>query len=297
MGQGSHERVGEALPASRRAVDFPWAASGRSLGVMGVLNVTPDSFYPASRTPSSELTARLAELASAGADVIDIGGESTRPGAEPVPAAEELERVLPAIREVRAGWPEIPVSIDTYKASVAAAALDAGAAIVNDVSGGLLDPAMADLVAEREAVIIVGHLRGTPQTMREVSEYGDVVEEVYAELEERVRAFREAGVSRERIWIDPGIGFAKRAEASRTLLFGLRRFREMEQPIVIGLSRKSFLGEALSEAGIENCGPDTRLEASLAAAVVAAERGAVLIRSHDVAPTRRALAVLEGDWV
>jgi dihydropteroate synthase len=262
---------------------------------MGVVNATPDSFHARSRThgPEASVEAGL-RMADEGADVLDVGGESTRPGARPVGVEEEAARVVPVVRGLCAARPGVPVSIDTYKAEVARRAVEAGATIVNDVSGGRLDPAMAGVVAELGAVVIVGHLRGTPETMREAPEYRDVVEEVRDELAARIEDFRTAGVAEERIWIDPGFGFGKRAAASRALLFGLRGLEALGRPIVVGLSRKSFLGDALRRAGLDDPGSDARLEASLAAAVIAAERGAVLVRAHDVLPTRRALAVLEG---
>lgn len=229
-----------------------------------------------------------------GVDVFDVGGESTRPGAQPVSASQELDRVLPVIEHLRSCHPDVPVSIDTYKAEVAKAAIDAGACIVNDVTGGLLDPALPRAVAAGGAVAIIGHIRGTPATMLEAPGYDDVVAEVRVELSERIDAFRNAGVPQERLWIDPGIGFGKRAPASRTLLFGLAALGVLGCPIVIGVSRKSFLRVALEDAGLGESTSEERLEASLAGAVIAAERGAVLVRTHDVGPTRRALALLEG---
>lgn len=229
-----------------------------------------------------------------GVDVFDVGGESTRPGADPVTAAVELDRVLPVIEHLRTAHPEVPVSIDTYKSTVAQQAVRAGASIVNDVSGGLLDGDMPRAVAATGARVIVGHLRGTPKTMRDAPDYDDVVGEVTEELRARLEVFRAAGVSDDRLWVDPGIGFGKRAEASRALLFGLEALAALGCPIVIGVSRKSFLGFSLKAAGLVDDSSDDRLEASLAASVVAAERGAVLIRAHDVGPTRRALSLLEG---
>ncbi|MDG2304711.1 MAG: dihydropteroate synthase [Candidatus Binatia bacterium] len=276
--------------------DLPWQASGRRIGVMGVVNVTPDSFHPASRAPGPESAAdHIRTMVAEGADVLDVGGESTRPGACEVPAAEELARVLPVIEAARCAHANLPVSVDTYKASVARAATLAGATIVNDVSGGLLDDDMPHAIADSGATIIIGHIRGTPATMRDAPGYDDVVQEVTAELAERVATFRAAGVDESRIWIDPGIGFGKGAAASRELLFGLGGLAVLGLPVVIGLSRKSFLAAPMRRAGLGETTSDDRLEASLAAAVLAAERGAVLVRAHDVGPTRRALALLEGE--
>lgn len=274
---------------------LPWQAEGRRVGVMGVLNVTPDSFHAASRVlDPTEIVARARRMIGEGADILDVGGESTRPGAEPVPAEEERARVVPAIEAVRAEAPGTLLSVDTYKASVARAAVQAGATIINDVTGGLLDSEMPGAAAETGATVIVGHIRGTPRTMRDAPDYEDVVREVVDELDERLEAFRAAGVPPERLWVDPGIGFGKRASASRALLFGLDGVRHLGRPIVIGLSRKSFLGVALRQAGLSDESSEDRLEASLAAAVLAAERGATVVRAHDVGSTRRALAVLEG---
>lgn len=261
---------------------------------MGVLNLTPDSFYADSRvegeTPAHEVGRRMA---AEGVDVFDVGGESTRPGATPVSAREEERRVLGVVALLRRAHPAIPVSIDTYKASVARAAVEAGATIVNDIAAGLLDPDMPTAVSELGSIVVLGHLRGTPATMRDAPPYDDVIADVRRELSERVEVFLAAGVREERIWLDPGIGFGKKADDSRKLLFGLEGLRDLGRPLVIGLSRKSFLADALARDGLASAGGDDRLEASIAAAVLAAERGADLIRVHDVGPTRRALAVLE----
>ncbi len=273
---------------------LPWQREGRQVGVMGVVNVTPDSFHPPSRARLGDADAIGARMVREGVDVLDVGGESTRPGAAPVSPEEELGRVLPVIESLRRRHPDVPISVDTYKAEVARRAVAAGATIVNDVSGGLMDEAMPDAVAGTGATVVVGHIRGTPETMRDAPGYRDVVAEVVEELAARVAAFRAAGVDESRVWIDPGIGFGKGAAASRALLFGLDGLGVLGLPVVIGLSRKSFLGEALKRAGLGGDAPEDRLEASLAAAVVAAERGAVLVRTHDVGPTRRALSVVEG---
>ena len=261
---------------------------------MGVLNVTPDSFHPASRTPDvGAVGDRARRMIGEGADILDVGGESTRPGAAPVSEAEERARVIPAIEALRAKLPDAIVSIDTYKAEVARAAVAAGASIINDVSGGTMDAAMPEAAAETGATVIVGHIRGTPETMRNAPEYRDVVRDVTDELAARLEAFRAAGVAEDRLWVDPGIGFGKRAGASRALLLGLGGLARLGCPIVVGVSRKSFLGVSLRQAGLPDESSDGRLEASLAGAVLAADRGAALLRTHDVGPTRRALALLE----
>ena len=262
---------------------------------MGVLNVTPDSFYEGSRCEEGSHALEAATLLERdGADVVDVGGESTRPGAAYICAEQEESRVVPIVKRLNAAFPELLISVDTYKAKVARRAVEAGASLVNDVSGGLLDSDMPAVIAELGIPVVVGHLRGTPATMRDAPGYADVTAEVCDELGARIEAFVSAGVSHESIWVDPGLGFGKRAPASRELLFGLRRVVDLGYPVVIGASRKSFLGDSLERAGLGRLGPEARLEASLAAAVLAAERGAVLIRAHDVGPTRRALALLQG---
>jgi len=223
-----------------------------------------------------------------------VGGESTRPGATPVSLAVELGRVLPVIESLSARGCTVPISIDTYKAAVARAAVAAGASVVNDVSGGLLDAGMAGTVAALGVPVIVGHLRGTPHGMAAHATYRDVVAEVRDELAARVAAFVAAGVPAARILVDPGVGFAKRAHDNLLLLRRLGELRALGRPIVVGLSRKRFIGEAMGAAGLgASASSADRLEGSLAAAVLAAERGAAVIRTHDVAETRRALAIAD----
>jgi len=262
---------------------------------MGVVNVTPDSFHAASRAPERDaaLAAAMRDLAD-GADLLDLGGESTRPGAAPVAAALEIERVVPVIAGLRARGCACPISIDTYKAAVARAAVAAGASMVNDVSGGLLDPAMTTTVAELGVPVIVGHLRGTPQSMAAHARYADVVAEVRDELGARCAAFVAAGVAGGRILIDPGIGFAKGAHDNLTLLRRLDELLGLGHPLVVGLSRKRFIGEAMRAAGLDSGeASEGRLAGSLAAAVLAVAKGARLVRTHDVAATRRALAIAD----
>jgi dihydropteroate synthase len=263
--------------------------------VMGVVNATPDSFHAASRAPEAAAAiARALALVEEGAHLLDVGGESTRPGAAPVGADEEIARVVPVVRGLIAAGCAVPVSIDTYKAAVARAAVAAGARIVNDVSGGLLDAAMADTLAALGVAVIVGHLRGTPQTMAAHARYADVVREVRSELAARVDAMIAAGVDPRRILVDPGIGFAKGAPASLELLRRLGEVRVAGLPLVIGVSRKRFVGEAMRAAGLPGADdPAERLAGSLAAAVLAVANGADVVRTHDVAATRRALAIAD----
>jgi dihydropteroate synthase len=251
---------------------------------MGVVNVTPDSFSDGGLflDPEAAIT-HGRELVEQGAAILDVGGESTRPGAEEVPEAEELRRVVPVIAGLaRAG---IPISVDTSKAAVAAAALDAGAAIVNDVTALRGDPEMAALCAGRGATVILMHMLGRPRTMHESPAYGDVVEEVKAFLAERVDAAVAAGVEAERIWVDPGIGFGKTAVHNLELLRRLGELRELGRPLVIGTSRKSFIGR------VDGSGTDARLGGTVASSVWAAAEGADVLRVHDVAEVREAMAV------
>lgn len=266
--------------------------------VMGIVNVTSDSFHAASRAPGVDAAVALAErLVAEGADLLDVGGESTRPGAMPVALDDERERVLPVITELRRRGHRLPISIDTYKAEVARAAVACGATLVNDVSGGLLDAELPRTVAELGVPVVVGHLRGTPETMADLARYGDVVADVRSELAERVADFTACGVARERILLDPGIGFAKGACDNLDLL---RRLDELATgdldglPVVLGASRKRFVAHVMQDAGLAVADDASdRLAGSLAAAVLAAERGAAVVRTHDVAETRRALAIAD----
>ena len=252
--------------------------------LMGVVNVTPDSFSDGGLYLDPEAAiAHGEELLAAGADVLDVGGESTRPGAEPVAAAEELRRVLPVIE----GLAGATISVDTSKASVAAAALDAGATIVNDVTALRGDPEMAALVAEREATVILMHMRGEPRTMQEDPAYGDVVAAVKEFLAARIEDALAAGIAAERTWVDPGIGFGKTAEHNIELLRRLGELRELGRPLVIGTSRKSFIGRLDGSAARE------RLGGTIASTVFAAAAGADVLRIHDVAEIRQALTLAD----
>lgn len=254
---------------------------------MGILNVTPDSFSDGGRflDPAKAVEQAMAMVAD-GADIIDIGGESTRPNAPVVDIAEELRRVLPVIRALRAASP-VAISIDTMKPSVARAAADAGADIVNDVAAAYGDPAMAQLLAETGAGYVAMHMQGTPQTMQTNPHYGDVVGEVGRFFGECLERLRQAGVSEEQMALDPGIGFGKRLEHNLALLARLEALRNWRRPLLVGVSRKSFLGQITGAAVGE------RLSGSLAATCLAVERGAAIVRTHDVLATRQALKVTE----
>jgi dihydropteroate synthase len=262
--------------------------------VMGILNVTPDSFAEGARLVVNGVpdTPRAVDVAlameAAGADLLDLGGESTRPGAEPVPAAEESARVLPVVRAL-APRLRIPISIDTYKASVAAAALADGASLVNDVSGLLYEPELAREAARAGAGLVLMHMRGRSQAMYDRAEYGDVVGEVVAELGAQIRVAEAAGLPRDHLIIDPGIGFAKRATHSYGVLAGLPEIQvALDRPVLAGPSRKSFLCVAIGER------PPVERDWATAAAVTAAVlAGAHILRVHAVAEMVQVVKVAE----
>jgi dihydropteroate synthase len=273
---------------------------------MGVVNVTPDSFSDGRAFLNADAAISHARrLLAEGADILDVGGESTRPGAEPVAADEELRRVLPVLEGIAAlkRTPAHPqVSIDTSKAAVARAAIEAGAGIVNDVSALRADPAMVELLVDSGAECCLMHMLGEPRTMQRDPRYGDVVDEVKAFLEERLRFAVHAGVREERIMLDPGIGFGKTVAHNLTLLRRLGELTALGRPLVVGTSRKSFIGRVLADAAgeAEPVELARRLPGTIATNVLALERGASVFRVHDVAPVRDALAVatatLRGRW-
>ena len=254
---------------------------GRVL-IMGILNVTPDSFSDGGRFLSPDAAVKRALIMEKeGADIIDVGGESSRPGAEPVPVEEELRRVIPVLERLR-GKLRIPISIDTTKAEVAEAALRAGASIVNDISALRFDPAMASVVAEFGAGLVLMHMLGTPKTMQQDPHYEDVVREVREFLAERALYAQSQGIPREAIAVDPGIGFGKTVEHNLELLRRLPELVELGFPVLVGPSRKSFIGAILG------LGVEERLEGTLVACAVAVVRGADILRVHDVREVRRA---------
>jgi dihydropteroate synthase len=261
---------------------------------MGIVNVTPDSFSDGGAFLETDAAvAHGLELVAEGAEILDIGGESTRPGAEPVSEVEELRRVIPVIEGLAAAETTPQISIDTSKAAVARAALDVGASLVNDVSAFRADPAMAGVVADSGAECCLMHMLGEPRTMQREPRYGDVVDEVRAFLEERLHYAVGEGVAEERIVLDPGIGFGKTVVHNLELLRRLHELTELGRPIAIGTSRKSFLGRiAATGSGLAEP-PDAqhRLAGTIATNVLALERGASVFRVHDVAPVREALAV------
>lgn len=256
--------------------------------VVGILNVTPDSFHDGGRHADPEAALRhAAAMIAAGADILDIGGESTRPGAAPVDTATEVSRVVPVIAALAARWPDLPLSVDTVKADVAREALAAGAAIVNDVSGLRLDPDIAGVAADAGAGLILMHSRGTVASMAryELADYGpDCVADVRSELAASLARARARGVHDDAVVVDPGLGFAKTTAHSLAVLAGLARLDELGCPIMVGPSRKRFIGEAGGGSAVED-----RLAGTIAACVIAALNGARLFRVHDVAEARRAL--------
>ena len=255
--------------------------------VMGILNVTPDSFSDGGLYCEPERAlARAEAMLAEGADLIDVGGQSSRPGSEPVPAAVEQARVVPVVREIVKRHDAL-VSVDTYRAAVAAAALDAGAAMVNDISALRFDPGMAPLLAERGAAVVLMHMQGTPRTMQQAPAYHHVIDDIYGFLHERLHAAVQAGIERQHIVLDPGFGFGKTVAHNLDLLRGLDHLSALGQPLLAGTSRKSFLGHLLRRP------VGDRLAGSLASALWAAQCGAALVRAHDVGATVQALALLD----
>jgi len=244
--------------------------------IMGILNVTPDSFSDGGHyltiNSSVECARRMAEE---GADIIDIGGESSRPGAEPVPLEVELERVIPVIKKL-SDKIDILISIDTYKAKVAKEALKAGASIINDISGLRFDPMMAKIAAEAGCPVIIMHMKGTPRDMQRRPAYKDVVKEITAFFKERIAFAAENGIKKNRIIIDPGIGFGKTVRHNLEIIKRLKEFRKLGVPILIGPSRKSFIGRILNEP------VDKRLEGTAAVVAISIANGANIVRVHDV---------------
>jgi len=281
--------LGQIL-ATRAEPPRSWAIRGGAVAldqpvIIGIINVTPDSFSDGGRLESVDAALALGEkLMADGSRLIDIGGESTRPGAAPVPAAEEIARVIPVIEKlVKRGIGA--VSVDTRKAAVARAALDAGAAVINDVSGLSFDASLAPLAAETKAGVILMHMRGTPATMDSLATYRDVAAEVAAELAVTATRAESAGIARERIVLDPGFGFAKTAAHNFRLLDELATIVGVGYPVAVGLSRKRFLGAATGRP------VEDRDRATAVACALAWERGARLFRVHDVALTREALSL------
>ncbi|MDZ8051875.1 MAG: dihydropteroate synthase [Aulosira sp. ZfuVER01] len=253
---------------------FQW---GQQTYLMGVLNVTPDSFSDGGEFNTT--TAALAQaqaLVAAGADIIDVGGQSTRPGSEQITLAEELERVLPVVRELRSGI-NIPISVDTTSADVAKAAVASGADMINDISGGTFDSEMLATVASLGVPIVLMHIRGNPQTMQQQTDYQDLMAEIYSFLAKQIAAATAAGIDQQKIIIDPGIGFAKNYQQNLEIFRQLRSLRVLNCPILVGPSRKSFIGRILDQPD-----PKARVWGTAAACSAAIFNGADILRVHDV---------------
>ena len=248
--------------------------------IMGILNVTPDSFYD-NFFDTASIQKRIKEMIAEGAEIIDIGGESTRPGSKPVNVEEELERVIPAIEFVKS-ISDIPISIDTQKAEVARKAVEAGACVVNDV-GGLRNKEMIQTISELQIPVIIMHMQGTPENMQMNPQYVDTVHDIKNWLEERINTAESTGIKRSNIIVDPGIGFGKNLKHNLEIMGGLNKFNEMAGGVLLGASRKSFIGFL---TGAED---SNRLTGSLACAMIGATAGVDLVRVHDVKETRRAI--------
>jgi dihydropteroate synthase len=269
------------VPTSEHAMDPKLAAMFGQIGsrtlVMGILNVTPDSFSDGGRFTGVESAVDVAfRMVECGADIIDIGGESTRPGSDAISATEEMTRVIPVIERI-AGKIAVPLSIDTYKSEVAKAALDSGALIVNDISAGTFDANMSTLLGDRRCPVIIMHIKGSPKEMQLNPEYDDLMGEVCGFLRDRVRVLVEAGVDERAIMIDPGIGFGKTADHNLELLRRLRELTSTGRPILVGTSRKSTIGKVLGDLP-----PGERLEGTAATVAIAIANGADIVRVHDV---------------
>ncbi|MBI4373139.1 MAG: dihydropteroate synthase [Candidatus Omnitrophica bacterium] len=255
--------------------------------MMGILNLTPDSFYDGGRFLNPDVALEHAfRLVRDGADILDLGAESTRPGAKPVSDEDELSRLLPVLDQLK-GQIHVPISVDTTKSVVARRALEHGVQIINDVSGLRRDPEMAPVIKEFKAGIILMHRRGTPETMQLETDYDDLIEDVSRELSESMAIAESRGISQNQIVLDPGIGFSKTAEQNLELIERLSEFKRLGRPILVGPSRKSFIGAVTKSA------PDKRLFGTVAASVLAFERGANIFRVHDVWAVKEAVLVAE----
>lgn len=252
--------------------------------VMGIINVTPDSFYSKSRVDELNLLSKVEEMVKNGAEIIDIGGESTRPGSDPVPIDEEIRRVIPAIRTIRKHF-DILISVDTYKSEVAKLAFEEGANIVNDISSFRLDENMINIVAHYKSPVILMHMKGTPKTMQQNPQYNDVVAEIIEFFNERIQYAKSNGI--EEIIIDPGIGFGKTLEHNLEILKRIDEFRILNTPILIGASRKSMIGTIL------NLPPEERLNGTLAITAYCALHNIEIVRVHDVKENVEVVKVIE----
>lgn len=254
-----------------------------SIKIMGILNITPDSFYDGGQFNSIETAVdQASKMIQDGADIIDVGAESSRPDAKPVSEQEELEKIVPVIKAIREKHPNILISVDTYKHETARLCLEAGADIINDITG-LKDEKMMTLVKDTGVPIIMMHMRGTPETMQQMTKYKNVTKEIYEFFDEKIKECKDFGINTGKIIVDPGIGFAKTKEQNFEILKNLEMLKKLDSPILIGTSRKSFLGST----------PEKRLYGSLASVCYAYLKGARIFRVHDVKETKEALNIME----
>ncbi|MEE9258684.1 MAG: dihydropteroate synthase [Nitrospinaceae bacterium] len=260
----------------------------RSVSIMGILNLSPDSFYEGSRCLSVDQAVRNAErFVEEGADILDLGAESTRPGSKPLSAEVELERLLPVVKKLLKKV-DVPLSVDTYKPQVAERVLGEGVSVINDITGLQKYPSMAGIIARHGAGVVMMHIKGTPETMQDDPQYQDLFGEILSYLEKSIHIAGEAGIDPGRMMVDPGIGFGKTPQHCLELVAGLDRFKSLNKPVLLGVSRKSFIGHAMGGAVAEE-----RLEGSLAAAVIGVLKGASVLRVHDVGPTVRAVQMVQ----
>jgi dihydropteroate synthase len=271
-----------------REQTFSW---GKQTYLMAILNVTPDSFSDGGEFDQLETALTQAEkLIRAGADILDIGGQSTRPGAKQISLAAELQRVIPVIKALRSQF-SLPISIDTTRSAVAQAAIEAGADLINDISGGTFDAQMLPIVSQLKVPIILMHLRGTPQTMQTLTDYQDLIREIYQFLEQQINRAMSLGIERSHLIIDPGIGFAKTYEQNLELLKRLPELRPLEVPILVGPSRKSFIGHLLNQSD-----PKERIWGTAAACCAAIVGGADILRVHDLPEMVDVCRLMDAIW-
>lgn len=271
-----------------RGRSFVW---GERTYLMGVLNITPDSFSDGGdyNTPEAAL-ARAKQCVAAGADILDVGGQSTRPGAEPITLEEELRRVVPVVESIRSQL-SVPISVDTTRSAVAQAAVEAGADLINDISGGTFDQQMLPTVARLQVPIVLMHIRGTPQTMQQLTDYEDLIGEITRFLAAQIEKAQASGIARSRLIIDPGIGFAKTHAQNLELLRRLPELGALGVPMLVGTSRKSFIGRILNQSD-----PKQRVWGTAASCCAAIAGGADLLRVHDVAPMAQVCQVADAIW-
>ena len=266
---------------------FTFSENDGKTRFMGIINISSDSFYEQSRCNSTDEVLQKAEkMIREGADFLDLGAESSRPGSKPISEQEEIDKLIPVISSL-VKITDIPISVDTYKPIVAKETLQAGAKIINDITGLQKTPEMADVISKFDAGVILMHMKGSPITMQKNPNYKNVIQEVKEFLEQSVKISKEAGIFSDQIAIDPGIGFGKKQKHNLEILSKLEKFIELGKPILIGVSRKSFIGNIL------NLPPERRLEGSLAASVIGITKGASIVRTHDVKETRNAIKVAE----